>query len=137
MRRWAPPGASRATEGSIAHGDQDGAGLWDDLEALLDPESFVPLLAEDTEIKTFEMRWGNDYAIVARPDHALHYEVQPWEAALMRRMDGTNSAGALAGASNPSHAVSGGLHSESEQRHRGGSLTGRSVGEFEEYVGVT
>ena len=86
---------SRAAEGSIAHGDQDGAGLWDDLEALLDPESFVPLLAEDTEIKTFEMRWGNDYAIVARPDHALHYEVQPWEAALMRRMDGTNSAGAL------------------------------------------
>ena len=36
---------------------------------MLDPETFVPKLAAGTEIKRFQMRWGNDYAIAARPDH--------------------------------------------------------------------
>ena len=66
-------------------------GLWDELAATLDPETFVPTLAEGSEIKSFAMRWGNDFAIVARPDHALHFELQPWEAALMAQMDGTKT----------------------------------------------
>ena len=70
---------------------QDSAGLWDELTATLDPEAFVPKLAAGTEIKSFAMRWGNDFAIVARPDHALHYELQPWEATLMAQMDGTKT----------------------------------------------
>jgi CRP-like cAMP-binding protein/Zn-dependent protease len=66
-------------------------GLWDRLEHLLDPEAFVPTLAAGTEIKSFKMRWGNDFAIAARPDHTLHFELQPWEAALMAQMDGTRT----------------------------------------------
>jgi hypothetical protein len=67
-------------------------GVWAVLHEAVDPERFVPMLADGTEIKTFEMRWGNDYAIVARPDHALHFELQPWEAELMRQMDGTRTS---------------------------------------------
>jgi CRP-like cAMP-binding protein/Zn-dependent protease len=59
---------------------------------MLDPETFTPRLAEGTEIKNFKMRWGNDFAIVARPDHTLHFELQPWEATLMAQMDGTKTA---------------------------------------------
>ena len=63
-------------------------GLWDELTEMLDPETFVPTLAAGTELKHFSMRWGNDFAIAARPDHALHFELQPWEATLMEQMDG-------------------------------------------------
>ncbi len=69
----------------------DVTGLWDELTAMLDPETFVPTLAEGTEIKNFAMRWGNDFAIVARPDHTLHFELQPWEATLMAQMDGSKT----------------------------------------------
>jgi CRP-like cAMP-binding protein/Zn-dependent protease len=67
-------------------------GIWAVLDEAVDPERFVPELADGAEIKTFEMRWGNDYAIVARPDRALHFELQPWEAELMRQMDGTRTS---------------------------------------------
>jgi CRP-like cAMP-binding protein/Zn-dependent protease len=76
--------------GASAVGEIDG--VWARLDEIVDPEAFVPKLAEGTEIKTFEMRWGNDYAIVARPDHTLHFELQPWEAELMRQMDGTRTS---------------------------------------------
>ena len=69
----------------------DTPGLWDELTAMLDPETFAPTLAAGTEIKRFSMRWGNDFAIVARPDHTLHFELQPWEATLMEQMDGTKT----------------------------------------------
>jgi CRP-like cAMP-binding protein/Zn-dependent protease len=72
-----------------------GGGLWDELVDLVDPESFVPMIADGTEVKLFRLRWGNDYAIAARPDHSLHFELQPWEAALMEQMDGTRTAGEL------------------------------------------
>jgi CRP-like cAMP-binding protein/Zn-dependent protease len=83
--------AALATPSEVA----DAGGIWNDLDALLDPESFVPVLADGAEVKVFRLRWGNDYAIAARPDHALHLELQPWEAALMERMDGTRTAGEL------------------------------------------
>ena len=70
----------------------DIGGVWERIETIVDPETFVPQLASGTEIKTFEMRWGHDYALAARPDHALHFELQPWEAALMAQMDGTRTA---------------------------------------------
>ena len=69
----------------------DAPGLWDELTAMLDPETFVPTLAAGTELKRFSMRWGNDFAIAARPDHTLHFELQPWEATLMEQMDGTKT----------------------------------------------
>jgi CRP-like cAMP-binding protein/Zn-dependent protease len=73
-------------------GDVD---LWETLEDRVDPEAFVPKLAAGTEVKTFQMRWGNDYAVAARPDHRMHFELQPWEAQLMQRMDGTQTVGEL------------------------------------------
>ena len=69
--------------------------LWEQLDELVDPETFVPRLADGVEIKVFRLRWGNDYAIAARPDHAMHIELQPWEAAVMEQMDGTRTAGGL------------------------------------------
>jgi CRP-like cAMP-binding protein/Zn-dependent protease len=78
----------------LAASDDD-VDLWETLSERVDPEAFVPLLAQGTEVKTFRLRWGNDYAIVARPDHKLHFELQPWEAELMLRMDGTQTVGEL------------------------------------------
>jgi putative peptide zinc metalloprotease protein len=69
--------------------------LWSDLDELLDPESLVPRVADGGEVKVFRMRWGNDYAIAARPDHAMHLQLQPWEAELMSLMDGSRTAGEL------------------------------------------
>ena len=66
-------------------------GLWEDVAAIVDPETFVPKLADESEIKFFRLRWGNDYALVARPDHTLHFELQPWEAKLLEQMDGTRT----------------------------------------------
>jgi hypothetical protein len=76
--------AQRAVDVDAEPHPGDIEGVWARLDEVVDPERFVPQLADGTEIKTFEMRWGNDYAIVARPDHALHFELQPWEAELMR-----------------------------------------------------
>ena len=85
------PALASALARSQRRSADEGAGLWDALAQTLDPETFVPRLAEGTEVKDFQMRWGNDFAIVARPDHALHFELQPWESALMRQMDGTRT----------------------------------------------
>ncbi len=41
------------------------------------------------------MKWGNDYAMAARPDRMLHFELQPWEADLMEKMDGARTSQAL------------------------------------------
>jgi CRP-like cAMP-binding protein/Zn-dependent protease len=84
--------AQRAVDADVEPHKGDAQGVWARLDEVVDPERFVPELADGTEIKSFEMRWGNDYAIVARPDHALHFELQPWEAELMRQMDGTRTS---------------------------------------------
>ncbi len=61
----------------------------------LDLEAFCPKLAAGTEITTFHLRWGEDYAMAASPDHAIHYSIEPWEAELARSMDGSRSVGEL------------------------------------------
>jgi CRP-like cAMP-binding protein/Zn-dependent protease len=75
--------------GSSAPGSPDS--IWERIEEIVDPELFVPKLADETEIVTFQMRWGNDYGVTARPDRRMHFELAPWECALMARMDGTRS----------------------------------------------
>jgi putative peptide zinc metalloprotease protein len=70
----------------------DRSSFWGQLDSLVDPETFRPKLAEGAEMKLFKMRWGNDYGLVARPDHRLHYELQPWEMALTAQMDGTRTS---------------------------------------------
>ncbi len=80
---------------AIASPADDARDLWIELWDALDPEAFVPVLAEGVETKVFSMRWGNDYGLAARPDHRLHLELQPAEIDLMALMDGSRTAGEL------------------------------------------
>jgi len=83
--------ADRPRNGEDGDDADELTGLWADVAEIVDPETFVPRLAAGTEVKTFRMRWGNDYGLAARPDRTLHFELQPWEASLMGLMDGTRS----------------------------------------------
>lgn len=67
--------------------------LWEVVEDAVDLESFRPKLAEGTEITPFPIRWGDDYAMIAKPDRTAHYELQTWEAELVRGLDGTRTVG--------------------------------------------
>ncbi len=61
----------------------------------LDVAELRPRLQEGAEIKIFRLRWGNDYAMVARADRELHYQLEVWEAELLAKMDGTRTVGEL------------------------------------------
>jgi CRP-like cAMP-binding protein/Zn-dependent protease len=54
-----------------------------------------PRLQEGAEVKVFRLRWGNDYAMLARADRELHYRLEVWEAELLPKMDGTRTVGDL------------------------------------------
>lgn len=62
----------------------------------VDLSRFRPLLASDIEVKRFELRWGNDYVMVANPRAMLYYRLEPWEADLLPLMDGTRTVGEIA-----------------------------------------
>lgn len=70
-------------------------GVWADIRRILDPENFRPTLAERTQIRVFRLRWGDDYAIVASPGGTEHLRLEPWEAEMVQRMDGTRSVSEL------------------------------------------
>jgi putative peptide zinc metalloprotease protein len=70
-------------------------GVWDAVDLAVDLEAFRPKLAAGTEIVTFHLRWGEDYAMAASPDRSTHYAIEPWEAELARSMDGSRSVGEL------------------------------------------
>src|SRR5256885_8957891 len=73
-------------------GDLD---LWTELDERVDLASLKPKLADDIEIRVFRLRWGNDYAMAANPRILLHLTLEPWEAELAKRMDGTRTVGDL------------------------------------------
>lgn len=75
------PAARRAKRDSV----------WDALRARVDPVRFRPKLAGDIEMKFFELRWGNDYAMIANPRDLVHYRLEPWEYELLALMDGTRT----------------------------------------------
>jgi len=54
-----------------------------------------PRLRDGCEVKIFRLRWGNDYAMLARPDRELHYRLEVWEAELLPKMDGSRTVGEL------------------------------------------
>jgi CRP-like cAMP-binding protein/Zn-dependent protease len=72
-------------------GAADGAGVWDLLKDRVDVSQYRPKLADDIEIKTFEMRGGNDYVMIANPRDLVHYQLQPSDLSLLRMMDGTRT----------------------------------------------
>jgi CRP-like cAMP-binding protein len=83
---------ARSTPGPDAEEDSSTlGGLWDALVDRVDPEFQRPKLADGVEIARFALRWGNDYAVVASPDHETHFYLQPWEADLMDLMDGSRA----------------------------------------------
>ena len=65
--------------------------VWAALDARLDMASFRPRLAEGSEFKLFAMRDGNDYLMVASPDHDVHLRLQPSAAEALALMDGRHS----------------------------------------------
>lgn len=54
-----------------------------------------PRLQDGAEVRIFRLRWGNDYAMIARADRELHYRLEVWEAELLPKMDGTRTVGDL------------------------------------------
>ncbi|HTG48437.1 MAG TPA: cyclic nucleotide-binding domain-containing protein [Actinomycetota bacterium] len=75
--------------------DATAADVWGDVDDALDLERFRPKLAEGAELRIFRLRWGNDYAVIATPDHEHHYILEAWEGELVREMDGSKTAGEL------------------------------------------
>ena len=75
--------------------EESGSDLYQTLEARTDPARFRPRLADGVETKVFELRWGNDYAMVANPARAQHYKLEVWEAELLPLMDGERTAADL------------------------------------------
>ena len=52
-------------------------------------------MRDGCEVKIFRLRWGNDYAMLARDDRELHYRLEVWEAELLPMMDGSRTVGEL------------------------------------------
>jgi CRP-like cAMP-binding protein/Zn-dependent protease len=87
-RSWADLGLSRATR--PANGQ-----LWERLETEADHSLFRPKLADGVEIEIFRLRWSQDFAMVANPDHAAHFKLEVWEAELLPLMNGTKTSAEL------------------------------------------
>jgi CRP-like cAMP-binding protein/Zn-dependent protease len=83
--------AAAATRITLKDGEIVLPGIYERLAAILNPDTFRPRLASGVELKEFELRWGNDYAIIASPDHGTHLYLQPWEADVASRMDGSRT----------------------------------------------
>ncbi len=68
-----------------------GPDTWERLAELTDPSEFRPKLRDDIEIRVFEQRWGQGYAMVANPRDLIHYRLQVSDLDLLRMMDGTRT----------------------------------------------
>jgi len=64
---------------------------WAALAARVDVAELRPRLAPDVEIKSFHLRWGNDYTMIANPRDLLHLRLTPSEAELLPLLDGTRT----------------------------------------------
>jgi len=71
------------------------ADLYGTLTESLEVANLRPNLQDGAEVKVFRLRWGNDYAMLARADRELHYRLEVWEAELLPKMDGTRTVGDL------------------------------------------
>jgi CRP-like cAMP-binding protein/Zn-dependent protease len=69
--------------------------LYRKLAGKLELATFRPRLQDGAEVKVFRLRWGNDYAMLARADRELHYRLEVWEAEILPLMDGTRTVGEL------------------------------------------
>ena len=82
--------ASALTREPAVHAD-----LYATLTESLEVANLRPRLRDGCEVKIFRLRWGNDFAMLARDDRELHYRLEVWEAELLPKMDGTRTVGDL------------------------------------------
>src|SRR5207342_2946787 len=71
----------------------EGLDVYEQILDRVDLNRLRPMLASDIEIKRFDLRWGNDYVMVANPRAMLYFRLEPWEADLLPLMDGTRTVG--------------------------------------------
>ena len=71
------------------------ADLYVTLTESLEVANLRPRLRDGCEVRIFTLRWGNDYAMLARDDRELHYRLEVWEAELLSKMDGSRTVGEL------------------------------------------
>ena len=71
------------------------ADVYSSLSHALEVAEFRPRLRDGCEVKIFRLRWGNDYAMLARDDREMHYRLEVWEAELLPKLDGTRTVGEL------------------------------------------
>jgi CRP-like cAMP-binding protein/Zn-dependent protease len=71
------------------------AHVYQRLAESLEVADMRPRLRDGCEVKIFRLRWGNDYAMLARDDRELHYRLEVWEAELLPKLDGTRTVGEL------------------------------------------
>jgi CRP-like cAMP-binding protein/Zn-dependent protease len=69
--------------------------IYERLVDSLEIANLRPRLRDGCEVKVFRLRWGNDFAMLARDDRELHYRLEVWEAELLPKMDGTRTVGDL------------------------------------------
>jgi CRP-like cAMP-binding protein/Zn-dependent protease len=96
--RLAEPGPAVFTEAlasALTREPPVRADLYVTLTETLEIANLRPRLRDGCEVKVFRLRWGNDYAMLARHDRELHYRLDVWEAELLPKMDGTRSVGDL------------------------------------------
>ncbi|MEX2457611.1 MAG: cyclic nucleotide-binding domain-containing protein [Actinomycetota bacterium] len=83
-----------AVEGGLRRSGRRGRraqDVWDRLEQLTDLGEFHPKLRDDIEVKRFEVRLGEDYAMAANLRDLIHYRLTWPEADLLPLMDGTRT----------------------------------------------
>src|SRR5919204_1816477 len=69
--------------------------VYESLSHSLEVAELRPRLRDGCELKVFRLRWGNDYAMLARDDREMHYRLEVWEAELLPKLDGTRTVGEL------------------------------------------
>lgn len=96
--RLAEPGPGVLTEAlasALTREPPGRADLYVNLADSLEIANLHPRLRDGCEVKIFRLRWGNDFAMLARDDRELHYRLEVWEAELLPKMDGTRTVGDL------------------------------------------
>ena len=96
--RLAEPGLAVLTpalEAALVREPSVRVDLYTELAGSLEIATVRPRLQDGAEVKVFRLRWGNDYAMLARVDRELHFKLEVWEAELLPLMDGTRTVGEL------------------------------------------
>lgn len=91
----AAPILATALERALAEPQPVQADVYVRLAGALEIADQRPRMRDGCEVKIFRLRWGNDYAMLARDDRELHYGLEVWEAELLPKMDGSRTVGEL------------------------------------------